>query len=111
MFIHCFSLKSINLSSFKCDNVITAGGMFHNCESLESIDLSAFNPKNCESICMMFLECYSLKSLDLSSLNAHNIIYFNDISNNCPLLKKENIELSKNGLKLLNYLPFEDLKP
>ena len=43
MFYLCYSLKSIDLSSFNTINVTNMRGMFKLCSSLKSIDLSSFN--------------------------------------------------------------------
>ena len=66
MFIFCSSLKSINLSSFNTSNVIHMGYMFQDCSSLKTINLSSFNTTNTTNMCYMFSGCSSLKSMNLS---------------------------------------------
>ena len=46
MFYNCSSLKNINLSNFKTNNVKYMIGMFNECSSLEDINLSNFNINN-----------------------------------------------------------------
>ena len=43
MFDGCFSLTSIDLSSFDTKNVIYFGLIFDNCPNLRYIDISSFN--------------------------------------------------------------------
>ena len=93
MFYGCSSLKTIDLSSFKANNVINMSGMFNRCSSLESIDLSKFNTNNVTDMSYMFYHCFSLKSIDLSSLNTFNVINMNCMFYNCFSLKS--IDLSK----------------
>ena len=42
MFVNCFSLTSLNLSSFNTSNVTDMADMFNGCYSLTSLDLSNF---------------------------------------------------------------------
>ena len=61
MFCDCFSLKSLDLSSFNTNNVTNMNHMFGGCKSLESLDLSSFNTCNVTDTNCMFLLCESLK--------------------------------------------------
>ena len=54
MFCGCYSLKSIDLSSFNTNNVTNMVSMFFNCKSLKSIDLSSFNTNNVTDMSYMF---------------------------------------------------------
>ena len=73
MFYGCYSLQSIDLSSFNTTNVNNMLGMFNQCSSLQSIDLSSFNTTNVKDMSLMFYKCSSLQSLDLSSFNTTNV--------------------------------------
>ena len=59
MFYGCYSLESINLSSFNTNNVTNMICMFSGCSSLKSIDLSLFNTKNVTNMNYMFKGCSS----------------------------------------------------
>ena len=65
MFWGCFSLNSINLSSFNTSNVTNMSFMFYNCSSLNSINLSSFNISNDTYMSCMFYKCSSLKKKNI----------------------------------------------
>ena len=69
--------------------------------SLKSIDLSSFNTNNVISMCQMFNRCSSLKSINLSSFNANNATHMSDMFNGCSSLKKENVKINKNEKKII----------
>ena len=46
MYYGCESLKELNLSSFKINNVTDMNYMFHGCESLKELNLSSFKINN-----------------------------------------------------------------
>ena len=54
MFKNCSSLKELNLSSFKTDNVRDMRFMFYNCSSLEELYLSSFKTDNVTNMSSMF---------------------------------------------------------
>ena len=43
MFIRCYNLISLNLSSFNTSEVMNMDSMFNDCRSLISLDLSSFD--------------------------------------------------------------------
>ena len=104
MFRGCSSLKSIDLSSFKTNNINNMSYMFCYCSILESIDLSSFNTTNVKDMRGMFNGCSSLKSLDLSSFDITNVQYMGNMFYKCSSLKKENIKIKNDAFKLLNEL-------
>ena len=67
MFRECFSLKSLNVTSFDTCKVTSMFAMFNSCTSLESLDLSSFNASSVTTMMVMFGNCPSLKSLTFSS--------------------------------------------
>ena len=101
MFNSCKSLVSLDLSSFNTTNVKNMKNMFYNCFSLRSLDLSSFNTSNVEDMDCMFYNCRSLLSLDLSSFNIINVKYMRAMFEGCSLLKKENVKLNKNQTKII----------
>ena len=94
MFYKCSSLKEINLSSFKTDNVTDMNSMFYNCSSLKEINLSSFKTDNVTNMNSMFYNCSSLKEIHLSSFKTDNVKYmsdmFKDINSNCYLICNDN---------------------
>ena len=115
MFYGCKKLKSLDLSSFNTNNVVSMKKMFY-CPELTSIDLSSFNPEQLTDMSYMFYNCYkltsldlsnfrtpklenlehtfenclSLTSLDLSSLITQNVININSMISNCESLRAIN---------------------
>ena len=73
MFCRCYSLISIDLSSFNVINVTNMKGIFYECYNLKSIDLSTCNKNQIINMSDIFSKCYSLKSIDLSSFNTTNV--------------------------------------
>ena len=102
MFSRCSSLESINLSSFKTNNVKNMYGMFIGCSFLQSINLSSFNTINVENMDYMFYKCSSLQSINLSSFNTTNVKNMSDMFKGCSSLKKENVKISNYEIKILD---------
>ena len=101
MFNGCYSLESVDLSSFNATNDNDMSSFFSGCSSLQSIDLSSFNAINVNYMGGMFYGCYSLKSIDLSSFNTTNVKNMSCMFYGCSKLKKENKKISKYGKKFL----------
>ena len=57
MFDGCSSLKELNLSNFKTDNVDNMKEMFSGCCKMKELNLSNFNIGNETEISNMFLGC------------------------------------------------------
>jgi len=92
MFMQCFSLESIDLSSFNASNVNDMSGMFGGCSSLKSIDLSSLNTTKVNDMSGMFMNCFSLESINLSSINTTNV---KDMSHMfCKCFSLKSIDLS-----------------
>ena len=130
MFIRCYALKSLDLSSFNTKNVTNMRGMFSGCEALTSLDISNFNTENVTNMEEMFSGCKALTSLDVSKFNTQNVSdmrymfydctslttifcnsnwevgykYGNDMFNNCTQLKSTNtwFNANKTGIEMAN---------
>ena len=87
MFNYCSSLQSLDLSSFNTANVTDMGDMFSQCSSLQSLDLSSFNTASVTLMSYMFYQCSSLQSLDLSSFNTASVTFMGDMFENCSNLE------------------------
>ena len=63
MFVLCSSLKEIDLSSFKTDNVTNMSVLFVLCSSLKEINLSSFKTDKVSDMNEMFSQCNSLEKI------------------------------------------------
>ena len=70
LFYNCSLLKSINISSFKTDTLLTMDSMFSGCSSLTSVDLSGFNTDKVTNMMSTFASCNNLVYLDISHFSA-----------------------------------------
>ena len=87
MFYGCYSLTSLDLSSFNTAKVTDMQLMFGYCSALTSLDLSSFNTANVMKMNSMFVVCTALTSLDLSNFNTANVWYMNHMFYGCTNLK------------------------
>ena len=74
LFANCQEIKSIDLSSFEINNVMSMEGMFGFCYNLTYIDLTSFDTKNIITLEGMFAWCNNLENIDLSSFDINNAI-------------------------------------
>lgn len=91
MFAICPNLESLDLSSFKTDNVISMGSMFSGCSSLTKLDLRSFKTDNVTDMTFMFCNCTSLTDLDVSSFKTDNVTKMYMMFYNCSSLKSLNV--------------------
>jgi surface protein len=91
MFYSCYSLQTLDLSSFNTATVTTMSNMFYNCYSLQTLDLSSFNTAAVTSMAYMFANCYSLHTLDLSSFNTSTVTTMPYMFYNCYSLRGINL--------------------
>ena len=93
MFYRCYSLESIDFSSFNSNNVTNMICLLDECTSLKSVNLSTFNTNNVNNMSFLFKLCYSLESIDLSSFNTNNVNKMKSMFYFCKTLKS--LDLSK----------------
>ena len=86
------SIKKLDLSNFKTDNVKNMSGMFNGCSFLEELDLSNFNTNNVTNMSGMFKGCQRLKELNISNFNTNNVTNMKEMFYNCSSL--EELDLS-----------------
>ena len=91
LFYGLINLQSLDLSSFKTQNVTNMSFMFYGCNNLQSLDLSSFNTQNVTNMSYMFYGCYNLKSLNLSSLNNKKVTDMSCMFYNCENLQNLNL--------------------
>ena len=82
------SIKKLDLSNFKTDNVKNMSGMFNGCYFLEELDLSNFNTNNVTNMSGMFKGCQQLKELNISNFNTNNVTNMKEMFYNCSSLKE-----------------------
>jgi len=88
MFSNCYSLQSLNLSSFNTSVVTNMSSMFQYCYSLQSLNLSSFKTSSVTNMSYMFNSCYSLQSLDLSSFKTSSVTSMSNMFNGCTSLQR-----------------------
>ena len=93
MFIRCYALKSLDLSSFNTKNVTNMRGMFSGCEALTSLDVSNFNTQNVTNMGSMFHSCSALTSLDVSNFKTEKVTDMSAMFYVCKALTS--LDLSK----------------
>lgn len=93
MFYNCSSLKSLDVSSFRTENVIGMGGMFEKCSGLTSLDVSKFDTSNVQFMNHMFQGCSGLTSLDLSHFNTSNVSEMGDLFSFCNSLTSIDVSM------------------
>ncbi len=102
LFSNCLSLKEIDFSKFKTEEIINLSGMLEQCKSLNVLNLSNFNTINVVDMNKLFSECSNLKSLDLSNFNTSKVINMAYMFYNCSSLKELN--LSNFNTKNVEYM-------
>ena len=89
IFSDCISLKKVNFSNWKFENVINMSYVFSNCTSLETVIFNVnSNYNNVLDISHFFSNCISLESINLIILSLVNPININHMFENCSSLMK-----------------------
>ena len=86
MFDDCYSLTSLNISSFDTSKVTNIRMMFNDCTSFTSLDLSNFNTSKVTDMDSMFFYCISLTSLNLSNFDTNSTIDMGSMFKYCKHL-------------------------
>ena len=94
LFLRCYNLLNLDLSSFKTDKVKKMTLMFDGCTRLEEIKFNPEKFKTTSVECMghMFNNCQSLKLSKLNGFITENVRFMNSMFANCEQLI--NIDLS-----------------
>ena len=92
MFNGCYFLEELDLSNFNTNNVTNMSGMFKGCQQLKELNISNFNTNNVTNMSSMFYLCHSLKGLDLSNFNTNNVTNLKEMFYGCSSL--EELDLS-----------------
>jgi surface protein len=90
-FQYCYSLQTLNLSSFNTALVTNMSYMFTGCTSLQTLNLSSFNTALVTNMSNMFQYCYSLQTLNLSSFNTALVTNMSYMFNSCTSLQTLNL--------------------
>lgn len=88
MFMDCYNIVDIDLSSFNAENVVNMSYMFTNCRNLTNINLSSLNTEKVANMEYMFCNCNNLHALDLSSFNTKSVINMHEMFANCRNLSE-----------------------
>ena len=91
MFNGCYFLEELDLSNFNTNNVTNMSGMFKGCQQLKELNISNFNTNNITNMSSMFKGCHSLEGLDLSNFNTNNVTNMKEMFYNCLSLKELNL--------------------
>ena len=86
MFAGCKKLMSLDVGNFNTENVTNMRSMFEGCEILENININNFCITNVVRINNMFEDCYALTVLNLSSFDTSNVIKMDEMFNDCIAL-------------------------
>lgn len=86
MFIRCYKLTTLDLSTFNTSKVTDMSYMFHECLNLTTLDVSKFNTSKVTRMDGMFQLCQSLSSLDVSNFNTANVENMNCMFSECSNL-------------------------
>ena len=91
MFQGCKALTSLDISNWNTSSVTKMRGVFFNCSSLTSLDLSGWDTSAVTIMEQMFQGCSSLTSLDLSNFDTSQVTDFGYMFNNCYALTSLNL--------------------
>jgi len=78
MFNNCYSLESLDLSSFDTNKVNNMKYMFNNCSSLLSLNINNFSVSSNTKIDSLFQDCKSLLILEFDNYNSSNGVILKD---------------------------------
>lgn len=92
MFMNCYSLQTLDLSSFNTEKVMDMSEMFSACKLLDSLDLTGFDTANVRTMESMFRGCCAVPVLDLHHFNTENVTTMNSMFLACYQLK--NLDIS-----------------
>ncbi|MCK9156410.1 MAG: BspA family leucine-rich repeat surface protein [Paludibacteraceae bacterium] len=96
MFWNLRHLDSLDLSQFNTGNVLSMYEMFSQCERLKSIKFGHQKMKNVTDMGRLFYDCSSLSSLDLTSFNMENVTNADGMFYGC---EKLNVDLNRLNMK------------
>ena len=88
LFNNCLSLKEINFSSFRTDDVNNMKSLFQSCQKLENLDLSYFNTKKVTNMAKMFSDCSKLKQIKgIENFNTTKVTNMKEMFRSCKELE------------------------
>ena len=105
LFSGCYSLTSIDLSSFNTSLIKSMNGIFFSCRGLKYLNLSNFSTKQVISISYIFCNCESLIYLNLFNFNFTTPITIDKAFDNI----NPNVKYCIKDLNTKNYLLGKDI--
>ena len=91
MFAECYSLTSLDVSSFSTSKVTDMSLMFSSCSELKEINLSNLDTSSVTNMSQVFAECTSLTTIDLSSLDTSKVTTMWGMFESCTALTSVNL--------------------
>ena len=93
MFVHCDSLKSINMFYFNTENVKNLEYFMYSSINLESLKLPKSKASNLVKANYMFNECKKLNSIDFTNfiVDSNNLAEFHGVFQSCNQLEYVNL--------------------
>lgn len=88
LFRDASKISSLDLSTFKTDDITTMQQMFYGCTNLQTINFAGFNTEKVTDMGSMFYNCNKLATLDLSSFNTPLLTKASSMFSSCRLLTK-----------------------
>lgn len=88
MFINCYSLEEVDISSFNTSNVTSFYQLFNNCFMLKKINVSKLDTGKVTDMRYAFFYCMPLESIDVSEWNVGSVTAMDSMFNYCYKLKE-----------------------
>jgi surface protein len=88
MFSICESLRGLNLSTFRTENVTDMNSMFQYCSNLQVLDISSFSTSAVKNMGRMFMECRALAMLDVSEFDTARVTDMSEMFFRCSSLRE-----------------------
>ena len=86
LFLQCYNLSELDMSSFDTSSAVNMSNMFNACESLYSLDLSKFDTSHVTDMHSMFFDCKTMMYLDVSSFDTRRVTDMGSMFSVCSSL-------------------------
>jgi surface protein len=84
----CYSLTSLDVTSFNTSNVTDMYDLFYGCSGLTRLDLSSFNTAKVKTMAYMFMHCRNLVSIYVDDgWNTEAVTYSTNMFTNCTSIR------------------------
>lgn len=86
LFLQCYNLSELDMSSFDTSSAVNMSNMFNSCESLYSLNLSMFDTSHVTDMHAMFFNCKNMVYLDVSSFDTGRVTDMGSMFSVCSRL-------------------------